>query len=444
MDLAFVWHFHQPVYRDPDDGAYILPWVGYHGVKNYGQMARLIEEEGFPTTVNFVPCLLDQIEEYAEGRARDPWLEALAKPASRLTTEDRARLGLIVPLAGETDIAALRERARRAYLSPLAGPEAEGDSFPGYARKAMAALIPAYRRLREERLAEITVSPYYHPLLPLIFDSHIPPEGPPRPALRFRRPEDGARQLGAAFDHHRRLFGTAPRGLWPSEGGISRESAAAAGRAGFSFAMTDENVLWQSLPGPHERRALYRPYTSEGLTLVFRDRELSDLIGFEYQRWPAKDAAAHFLGRLRDKRREAGEDGLCSVILDGENPWGCYRENGVPFLRELFRGLKAEPGIRLTFLEDALAAGPPARELDLAAGTWLGDFSQWIGCPAKNEAWDRLTIARERCGFNEDLAVAEGSDWFWWAGDAGREDFEGLFRGYLRRACRRAGVEETP
>jgi alpha-amylase/alpha-mannosidase (GH57 family) len=442
MHLAFVWHFHQPVYRSPEDGSYVLPWVGYHGVKNYDQMARLIAEEGFPTTINFVPCLLDQIEEYAAGRARDPWLEALAKPAGSLTPEDLVRMRLVAP--GESDSAAFQNRARRAYLSPLAGSGAEGDGFAEFARKTLAGLIPTYRRLRAKRLVEIITSPYYHPLLPLIFDSHVPADGSPRPALRFRRPEDGAAQLAKAYEYFEDLFGNPPRGLWPSEGGISREVTEAAARAGYAFALTDENVLWKSLPGPHERRDLYRPYTSAGLTLIFRDRELSDLIGFEYQRWRAEEAAAHFLQRLRDKRREAGDDGLCAIVLDGENPWGGYPENGVPFLRELFRRLKSEPGLRLTFLEDALADRPAARELDLVPGTWLGSFAQWVGHAAKNEAWDRLTLAREKCGFSEEIAVAEGSDWFWWYGESGREDFDAIFRAYLRRACRRAGVEELP
>jgi alpha-amylase/alpha-mannosidase (GH57 family) len=442
MQLAFVWHFHQPVYRSPEDGSFVLPWVGYHGVKNYDQMARLIAEAGVPATVNFVPCLLDQIEEYAAGRARDPWLEALAKPADRLTGEDLLRLRLITP--GECDAAAFQKRARRAYLSPLAGPDAEGDGFAEFARKTLAGLIPAYRRLRSERLVEIITSPYYHPLLPLLYDSHIPADGSPLPALRFRRPEDGAAQLAKAYRYYQGLFGAPPRGLWPPEGGVSREAMADAARAGFSFALTDENVLWKSLPQPHQPRDLYRPYSSEGLTLIFRDRELADLIGFEYQRWRADEAAAHFVERLRDKRREAGDDGLCAVVLDGENPWGCYPENGVPFLRELFRRLKAEPGLRLTFIEDALAGLAPARELELVPGTWLGNFSQWVGHAAKNEAWDRLARARETCGFSDDMAVAEGSDWFWWYGEPGREDFDALFRGYLRRACRPAGGEALP
>ncbi len=442
MRLAFVWHFHQPVYRSPEDGSYVLPWVGYHGVKNYDQMARLIAEAGFPATINFVPCLIDQLGEYGAGAARDPWLEALAKPARDLAAADLARLSLLVPR--ETDPAAFQARARKAYLSPLAPPAAAGDGFPEFARSTLAGILPAYRRLRSARLVEILTSPYYHPLLPLLFDSHVPKDGSPRPALRFRRPGDGAAQLEKAWAHFRDTFGNPPRGLWPSEGGVSPEVTAAAARAGFAFALTDENVLWKSLPGPHERRDLYRPYASEGLTLVFRDRELSDLIGFEYQRWGAEDAAAHFLGRVRDKRREAGDQGLCAVVLDGENPWGCYPENGVPFLRELFRRLKSEPGLRLSFLEDALAEGPPARELNLAAGTWLGNFSQWIGDAAKNEAWDRLTTAREKCGFSEEIAIAEGSDWFWWAGESGREDFNALFRAYLRRAYRRAGLQEVP
>ena len=439
MHLAFVWHFHQPLYRHPESRSYVLPWVYYHGLKNYHQMALLVGELGVPCTFNFVPCLLEQLAEYAEGLADDPVRHALVKVPLRLTEKE---VDLLRPFApGETEPARIQEQALRYFFSPLSGPADDREALLEREKEILAGLVPRYARLHAEGLAELTTSPYYHPLLPLVFDIRATDQEP-RPALAFRYPEDGRVQVLEGREYFKRVFGIVPRGLWPSEGGLSREVAAVVAQCGFLFALTDENLLWKSLPVPHERRQLYQPYLCDGLAVFFRDRELSDLIGFEYQHWAAADAACHFISRLKEKARDAGEDGLCAVVLDGENPWGYYPENGVPFLRELFQRLPAVSCVRTTSLSEYLDEHRPTQTLALTPGTWLGSFAQWTGHPAKNEAWDRLARARKRCGFSAEIAVAEGSDWFWWSGEKDKEAFDRLFRAYISTAHKKAGVPE--
>ena len=441
MHLAFVWHFHQPVYRDPEHRTYLLPWVYYHGLKNYHQMALLLEELGARWTFKYVPCLLEQLAEYAEGLADDPVRQALTKLPARLSVPE---LDLLRPFApGETEPPRIQDKALRFFFSPLSGPGDDREMLLEREKEILAGLVPRYARLVADGKAELTTSPYYHPLLPLIFDIRATDQEP-RPALPFRYPEDGRTQILEGREYFKRVFGAVPRGMWPSEGGLSREVAAAVAQSGFLFALTDESLLWKSLPaGPHDRRRLYRPYLCEGLAVFFRDRELSDLIGFEYQHWRADEAACHFVARLEERARVAGEDGLCAVVLDGENPWGYYPENGVPFLRELFRRLASVPGLRPTFLGDYLDQHPPEQELTLVPGTWLGSFAQWTGHPAKNAAWDLLARARKRCGFSAEIAVAEGSDWFWWYGEKDKAVFDTLFRAYVRAAYAKAGLTES-
>jgi alpha-amylase/alpha-mannosidase (GH57 family) len=439
MHLSFVWHFHQPVYRDPANGEYVLPWVNYHAVKNYHQMARLAEEAEFPGTYNFVPCLLEQVLDYAAGTASDPTQAALEKDPSRLTYADVRLLSRIVP--GEASPRKLQELAVQALFSRVLTPKRDRDGLLALRKEILTDLIPAYVRLHDRGLAELTTTPYYHPLLPAIFDIGAA-ESEPRPARAFRHPEDGRTQLARGRAYFEKVFGFPPAGLWPSEGGVSREVARAIAEAGFGFALTDENILWQSLPQPHAPGDLFRPYLAEALPIFFRDRELSDLLSFEYQRWPATSAVEDFVAKLEARRRGAAEEAILVIILDGENPWEYYPGNGVPFLRALYDRLKGLEGFALTSLGAYLKDHPAGREIDLAPGTWLGNFSKWLGHPAKNAAWDLLARAREACGFTEAMAVAEGSDWFWWYGEEGKQEFDYLFRAYLRTACREAGVKE--
>jgi alpha-amylase/alpha-mannosidase (GH57 family) len=249
-------------------------------------------------------------------------------------------------------------------------------------------------------------------------------------------------QLLKGRAYFEKIFGFSPAGLWPSEGGVSRDVVRAASEAGFQYALTDENILWKSKPGPRALADLFKPYRSGELSLFFRDRELSDLLSFEYQRSPVDEAVEDLVKRLEARRKAADEASICVIVLDGENPWENYSDNGVPFLRSLYDRIKRHSGFTLTSLESYLAKKPVSPEIDIVPGTWLGNFSKWVGHPAKNAAWDRLSKAREACGPSEEMAVAEGSDWFWWYGEEGKGEFDYLFKAYIRKACREAREKE--
>jgi alpha-amylase/alpha-mannosidase (GH57 family) len=324
------------------------------------------------------------------------------------------------------------------FFSPVDPLPADADGMLDLQKHILRGLIPLWKKLGDERRAELTVSPYYHPLLPMIFDAAAAgPEAPP--GVVFRHPGDGHTQIRSGREYFRKIFGHYPKGIWPSEGGISREAAAAIAEAGFAFAVTDENVLWKSL-GRYDRKALFKPHRTQDLTVFFRDRELSDQIGFEYQHWKANDAVTDLLRRLDERRPDCDEDSLVVLALDGENPWGTYPQNGVPFLRELYARLNSHPGITPIFFEDYLARHAPTRELALTPGTWLGSFKKWAGCPAKNRGWEILARARKACGPLEEILIAEGSDWFWWFGEEHTEEFASLFELYIGEAYRRAGL----
>jgi alpha-amylase/alpha-mannosidase (GH57 family) len=444
MYLSILWHHHQPIYRDPENGQYLLPYVNYHLTKNYYQMAYLAEESGFPCVFNLVPCLLEQVEDYSRGRARDPLQEALEKDPQKLTASDVVLLSRFLPRGEkETDNKKLQLRLLRSLFSPVIQTVQDKNSLLRLQKEAREQVIPFYKKLRLEGQVELTTSAYYHPLLPLLFDLGVSNE-PIMPTLPFKYPDDGEAQIKKGREYFNEVLGHYPSGFWPSEGGISLDVARVIAQEGFSYAVTDENLLWKSLKKAPDRASLTRPYSCQNLAIFFRDRELSDLISFQYQRWGAKDAVSHFQSKLDERMRTEADRAICVIALDGENPWAGYRDNGVPFLRELYSRLMKKDGLTPILLKDYLALDVPQEEIELVPGTWLGSFSRWVGHPAKNAAWERLSLSRQECGPSEEIFVAEGSDWFWWFGEndtTGLAEFAALFDGYLRRARLKRGKD---
>lgn len=441
MFLAILWHHHQPLYRHPETGQYLLPYVNYHLTKNYYPMARLAEEEGFPCIFNLTPCLLAQIEDYVSGRAIDPWQEALEKDADQLTSADIQRLErFLSPGEIETQKQRLQQRVLSLFLPPLPEPASamavNQEYLLSQQEEIKNKVIPIYKKLWFEKKVELTTSAYYHPLLPLIIDLSVAGEAL-MPSLPFRYPEDAQRQIQKGRSYFESLFGKRPQGFWPSEGGISSAVAQMVAEAGYTYAITDENILWKSLKRPPDLALIGRPYACHRLVIFFRDRELSDLLSFEYQRWPVEDALRHFQNKIGERRKIVGDEGIIVLALDGENPWAGYEKNGIPFLRRFYACLLETEGVNPVLLNDYVQNRPVSEEIEVVPGTWLGNFSRWIGHPAKNAAWEKLSRVRQESGVSEALLAAEGSDWFWWLGDAGVDELAELFAAFLAQAAKK-------
>jgi hypothetical protein len=264
---------------------------------------------------------------------------------------------------------------------------------------------------------------------------------------------------------HARKIGRAPRGMWPPEGSVSPEAVRAYARNQVAWLATDEGNLWRSrdLAGlPSERGDLYQAYRYASVDLLFRDRELSDRVGFAYAHGDSAAGAEDLLERAA--ACAAGARGpatpVVPIFLDGENPWEAYPGSGEPFLRALFSRLDAHPALEAVSLGEHLERVSARTELPaLHSGSWIdSDFHIWIGDPVKNRAWSLLARARhmlerasadgladERRGTAEEhLLAAEGSDWFWWFGEpfhtAEDEIFDRLFRAHVAAACRALGT----
>lgn len=511
LKVCILWHMHQPDYRDPVSGQTLLPWTWLHGVKDYGEMLETIAETGARVTVNLVPTLLEQLERYADGSDRDRWLELAALPPEQLSeTERQFLVEQFFSVNEETQILPQRRyhqlyRLRGSKTSPsatefsdqdlrdlqvwfllawtgshmrrrseiIAALLAQGENFCEEDKQRLltcchtevARVIARHRELEASGQLELSVTPYAHPILPLLCDlrtARDPSPDLPLPAADFRHPEDARLQVREGLRTANRILGKRPRGMWPAEGAISETAATLLREEGALWAATDEEILARSLPGGLKKRSrLYQIYQYEGLPLLFRDRELSDRIGFLYAGWDSGQAVQDVLNRLERISRQA-PGGTVAIILDGENCWERYLDNGYPFLRDLYSNLQADPRLQLCTVQEAISQSTPQPLERLAAGSWIrSDFTTWIGNPEENLAWELLQQTRAETISQQieqalqnpeeplsdlvrELLRAEGSDWFWWFGDehvtAQADIFDRLYRLHLEALYHQTGL----
>jgi alpha-amylase/alpha-mannosidase (GH57 family) len=508
--LCFLWHMHQPFYKDLISGEYKLPWTRMHALKDYYGMVRILEE--FPKihqTFNLVPSMMAQVAEYASGAAVDPYLQAALEPAENLSEETRRfvlrhsfysdpqhmiyrypRYGELFdawkaqkPAGGRVMFSAqdfrdlqmwsqlawfdeefqqtdpdVAEWVRRGRNFTLADQRRMGEKQ----REIAGQVQPEYQKLAASGQIEISTTPFYHPILPLVCDSQIAGVSHPNVPLppRFRYPQDARRQLAMSREYIANVFGAPPAGLWPSEGSVSDEVFSIASDLGFSWAATDSGVLNRTVGHGVPVEGLYRPYQwrqgKGSLGVIFRDHFLSDLIGFVYSKMDAAAAADDFLHRIRDNCSgilASGRDALVPIILDGENAWEYYHRNGRPFLRELYGRISNEPRMTAVTVSEGLKLLAPEPLDHIFPGSWINaNFDVWIGAEEDNQAWTQLLRAREtfdsatavtgdkRNLAFEELLIAEGSDWCWWYGpehdSENRPEFDQLYRSHLANVYR--------
>jgi alpha-amylase/alpha-mannosidase (GH57 family) len=532
LPVVLLWHMHQPQYRDALNGQYVLPWTYLHAIKDYIDMAAHLEAQPQArAVVNFTPVLIEQLEELSQrigahlasgaplpdpvlgllshvpipqvaGERLDlmkaclraqrknlierfgPYLE-LATIAESLATPERVMYAsdqLIHDLAVWYHLAWIGETVRRSDAR-VAALTAQGRAFTAQQRldlltliaDLVASVVPRFRKLGESGQCELSVTPYGHPIVPLLLDFQSAREAVPGMALpHHARYAGGAERAAWHIAEGLRVFtaafGVQPVGCWPSEGAISRGTLQLLDEAGFKWVASSAAVLGASLrvegAAENDDPAAYnRPYSLPGsqLQCFFRDDTLSDRIGFNYSTWHGDDAAQNFAHELAQRARDySGVEGhVVLIALDGENAWEYYPFNGYYFLRALYDSLANHPLLELTTLADCVKRGLKALPLQkVVTGSWVhGTLATWMGDAAKNAAWDLLCKAKEvydnvmaqgglntvqRAAAERQLALCESSDWFWWFGDYNPADavsqFDRLYRRQLVNLYRLLGV----
>jgi alpha-amylase/alpha-mannosidase (GH57 family) len=454
MQVAFLWHMHQPPYEDPRSGLFLLPWTYLHGTKDYADMGEVARRNPrMRMVVNFTPSLLEGLARYAEpGEVPDQTLRVMQKDPARLSPADREyllrtcfgvnhatmitrfpRYGQLFDLLHAGAAAGpIRDRFGPAdfldlvvlYLLVWCGPmlsqdpvvsevaakgrdftEADRDALLDAGRHFLGRIVPMYRTLWDSGQVELSTTPFNHPILPLLCTTAAATEANPGtrlPWARVEAPEEAERQVDEGLDFFRRTFGRAPEGMWPAEGAVSERAVQILGSRGVKWICTDEEILRRSLGGSMTQSERLRPHSFGGVTIFFRDHFLSDQLGFVYSRWPRDKAIKAFLQELRH-RAEAVDDprSIVVVALDGENAWEHYPCGGYPFLDELYHAV-SESGVAepVTFSDYLRRHGPGEPLEQLATGSWIdGNLNTWIGDPVKNRAWsylaETLQVARD-------------------------------------------------
>lgn len=450
-------------------------------------------------TFNFTPSLLEQINDYVEHNASDYYLELSNKSPIELSQEDKLfilnnffslnqervinknshylylqqkkeslkdRLNNLTESFSEQEYLDLQVLFNLYWLPPdylsndpqLAKllkkksrfTEQDKETVLNKQKEIIKKTLPMYKALVKNNQIEIITSPYYHPIMPLMIDTNLAKkcQDTPLPEIPFRATKDLEEQLVVGKKYAEESFNCSIFGLWPSEGAVSQEIVPLVIKSGFNWMASDEAILYKSKKIEH-RNDLYRPYFLENeekrLHIFFRDRIISDLIGFTYSGIDSTIAVKEFIKRANFIRQSANEDLILSVILDGENAWDSYENSGFPFLSNLYRSLINEEGLELCTFSEAINKVESQKLNGLASGSWVGgDFRLWIGKNEDNTSYDYLRQVRndylelsptEKEKAKKSLFAAEGSDWNWWYGDEDNRDtlrnFDYIYRTHL-------------
>lgn len=490
IKIAFLWHQHQPFYLS--DGEFILPWVRFHAVKDYLEM--LLIQKQYPKikqTFNIVPSLFRQIELYLQG-TKDRVQVLSAIPADSLTSKQKQEIldqffvcnlqNMIAPYPHYLELydkAKSNEqftnqdfldlqvwynltwfgtelRKRDESISKLFSKNHYTEEDKHFVLdkhlQIMAEILPTFKSMLVGGNIDISVTPYYHPILPLVIDTNVYHESSPDKYLPFNRfafPQDAKAQMQKALEFYQEFFGRKPKGVWASEGSLSNQTLELFSELGFEWSASDEKLLFNS--HAVESKEKYRIFNyQDKLNLFFRDTELADKIGFDYSNKSSEEASNDFINSILARKAELTDEELetsvVSIILDGENCWEFYTNNGYDFLNSLYKKFCDNELIETVTFSEAIKHNNKLQLNNLKAGSWINaNFDIWIGHQEDRLAWDilfdvrtlfeekRNTLSEELCAeVLELIYICEGSDWFWWFGNEfrapNRKDFDILFR----------------
>lgn len=523
LSIAFYWHMHQPVYQLTPTGDYLMPWVRLHAVKDYLDMVLILEK--FPKiklNFNLVPVLLDSLIDYGENDLHDIHSRLTVTDVEDLTADDKEFIinnffdanfhSMILPsdeynrlyqkyqLNQENDInmfsnqeySDLMALFNLAWFDPIYKnmyPELKKliKKGKGYTtedrikiidiqRDIIRKIIPTYKKFSDEGKIEITTSPYYHPILPILLDiKGIKKSSETDLPSNLKMELDAKMQTEMALDRMEDIFGKRPRGIWPSEHCINSKELNLFKELGVDWTISDEGILSNSinfefvrdfrgyLEDPYHLLKSYK-YKDDGVNIIFRDSVIPNLIGFEYPSHPAEGAANDLYDRIKVAQSKLlsspDENHLITIAMDGENCWENYTSDGSTFLSTIYSLIENDPSLETVLISDYLDKDTQKPLNKISSGSWVNrNFKLWIDEPLKNLAWTYLKQVRDDFSnyvkqnplnpnieaARRELFICEGSDWFWWYGepnDSGRDNiFDYIFREHLKNIYLYLGLE---
>lgn len=527
LNIAFMWHLHQPYFKG-EDGQYHLPWVRFHGTRDYLDMLLILQDfPGIKQNINLVPSLIKQLDDYTEHGARDQdWLLTEIEPqnlsipqkqailknffaantrrmirpfpryyelylqykydaryihakdrVANFSDQDFRDLQVWYNLTWIGQVSRQRPKIKKLFEKGRDFTEKEKSALLAESAAILKEIIPTQKKMWDAGQIELSCSPMYHPILPLLIDNNIARKSNPDimlPSPLFSHPEDARQQMLEGIEYFEKTYGRRPKGIWPPEGGVSTDTLNLIAQNRAQWIATDEAILKNSLRDNISKNRIYQPHLFRGaaqpLTVFFRDHYLSDTIGFVYGNWDSDRAAADFIDRLKSIRQRivdaSGEaslrDHIVPIIIDGRTCWEAYPDDGKTFLRKLYQRLSEEDAVKTCTFSDFLERKPKTANLsEVFPGSWVNhNFNIWIGAEEDNRAWQLLKqardflVEREKKGYLsqelsraawEHIYIAEASDWCWWFGDNAatmhEPEFDKFYREHLMRVYEISGGE---
>lgn len=519
LSIAFFWHMHQPNYQINPQSDYLMPWVRLHAIKDYLDMVLIMDK--YPKlrlNFNLVPVLIDAILEYGERDFQDVYSRLTLTQVEDLTDEDKffilnnffdanyqsmilhhPNYQKLYEKRFETPVAKIEEFSNQEYSDIMAWfniawfdsiysqmfpqlkeivDKGEGFTFEdrqeiiNYQKKIIKMIIPAYQKYSDEKRIEITTSPYYHPILPILLDikcAHRNIHNPEALPANLKMSQDAKLQTQLALDRIEEVFGKRPKGIWPPEHCVSSKTFEMLKDLGVEWTISDEGILANSiniefvrdfkgyLEDPYFLLKTYEYKTkNSNLQVIFRDSSIPNLISFDYPNMEPQNAANDLYDRIKVIQNKIltspDEAHLLTIAIDGENCWENYSQDGAGFLEAVYDLIENDESLETVLISDYLLKDKNKKPLPkIYSGSWINrNFQLWIGEPTKNQAWNYLKKVKddflEFCEKNpnhpnietarKEIFIAQGSDWFWWYGEpnnSGQDHiFDYLFRTHLK------------
>ena len=345
----------------------------------------------------------------------------------------------------------------------------------------MKEIIPTYKKYIQSGRIELTTSPYYHAILPILADmknsvkNTLTTEGLPQSLDML---DDAKLQIRKGLDRIEEIFGIRPKGIWPPELCLGAKTLNLLAKEGIKWTISDEGVLANSinfdfvrdfkgnLDDPYHLLKVYSYKTKDSeIDVIFRDRSIPHLINFEYAGINPQMAAGDLYEKIKLIQNKLvvspDKTHLLTIALDCENCWENYQNDGIDFLENVYSYIENDESLSTVLISDYVEKDEHKKELKkIFSGSWIDQtFQFWIGESEKNKAWAYLKKTKDdldkyikehklnqKINFaKRELLIAEGSDWFWWYGEpnySGQDFiFDYMFRERLKNVYLILGIE---
>lgn len=435
LNIAFIWHFHQPMYQENPAEDFLMPWVRLHVTKDYYDMLWRIENfKNIRLNFNISPILIDSVERYLTG-IHDVHSRLLVSDIDALNAEDKNFILQHFFDANYTNMILKRPYYASLYNKRYSKDNISTDAFNNqeyadimanftlcWIDKKFTELFPnlktlmekeknytledrreifniqleifkklpdLYKKYQKNNRIEISTNPFYHPVLPLLLDIREDKyqycENLPEKSELMA--QDALEQTKKSLDKVESFFGKRPKGIWLPEQCISKKAVDLLSDLGVKWTVADEGILANSihkeftrdfegnLENPFDLCLNYKLNDGSKTNIIFADSFFANLVGFGYGNYEGEIAANDFYEKIKTIQNKLEgspkEEHLLTIAMDGENCWESYANDGDEFLNTLYSLIENDSTLETVLVSDFLEKSEPAVLENLSSGSWI-------------------------------------------------------------------------